>query len=188
MDETEGLEQIDEEVAAMSEAELQEYNDELVDEVKKFIEQNSERNHDQVERIKDDREFAAGQQWDKIDKTNRGENRIEEAIPVIENPISAVVNPISARPFRSIAEPIAQRYDIAALYLFGSYARGEATPQSDLDFRVDRGNMTDLLELGGLYSDLEAGFQKKLDVLTTQMLSPDFLARTRAEEVLIYAG
>ena len=38
---------------------------------------------------------------------------------------------------RSIANPIAQRYNIAALYLFGSYARGEATAQSDLDFRVD---------------------------------------------------
>lgn len=105
MDEIEELEQIDEDVAAMSETELQEYNDELVAEVKKFIEQNSERNHDQVERIKADREFAAGQQWDKVDHTNRGENRIEEAIPIIENPISAVVNPIAARPFRTIAEP-----------------------------------------------------------------------------------
>ena len=105
MDEIEELEQIDEDVAAMSETELQEYNDELVAEVKKFIEQNSERNHDQVERIKDDREFAAGQQWTKDDKTNRDANRIEEAIPVIENPISAVVNPIAARPFRTIAEP-----------------------------------------------------------------------------------
>lgn len=88
---------------------------------------------------------------------------------------------------KSIASPIARRYNIAALYLFGSYARGEATPGSDMDFRVDRGNMTDLLELGGLYSDLEAGFDKKLDVLTTQMLSPAFLDRIRREEVLIYA-
>ena len=47
---------------------------------------------------------------------------------------------------RSIANPIARRYNIAALYLFGSYARGEATAQSDLDFRVDRGKMTDFLE------------------------------------------
>lgn len=88
---------------------------------------------------------------------------------------------------KAIANPIARCYGIAALYLFGSYARGEATPQSDLDFRVDRGNMVDLLELGGLYSDLETGFQKKLDVLTTQMLSPDFLNSIRGEEVLIYA-
>ena len=89
---------------------------------------------------------------------------------------------------KAIAHPIAQRYGIAALYLFGSYARGEATPQSDLDFRVDRGNLIDLLELGGLFSDLEDGFQKKLDVLTTQMLSPAFLNSIRSEEVLIYAS
>ena len=88
---------------------------------------------------------------------------------------------------KAIAHPIAKRYGIAALYLFGSYARGEATPQSDIDFRVDRGNLDDLLELGGLFSDLEDSFQKNLDVLTTQMLSPDFLSSIRSEEVLIYA-
>ena len=89
---------------------------------------------------------------------------------------------------KAIAYPIAQRYGIAALYLFGSYARGEATPQSDIDFRVDRGNLVDLLELGGLFSELEDGFQKNLDVLTTQMLSPAFLNSIRSEEVLIYAS
>lgn len=105
MDEQEELENVDAAVAEMSDAELQEYNDDLVAEVKDFIDKNSERNRDQVKRIKADREFAAGQQWDKIDRTNRGENRLEEEIPVIENPISAVVNPISAKPFRTVAEP-----------------------------------------------------------------------------------
>ena len=94
----------------------------------------------------------------------------------------------SIEEIKAIAEPIARRYNIGALYLFGSYARGEANAQSDLDFRVDRGNLTDMLELGGLYSDLEEGFQKKLDVLTTQMLSPEFLSRIQPEEVLVYAG
>ena len=89
---------------------------------------------------------------------------------------------------KEIAYPIARRYGIASLYLFGSYARGKATPQSDLDFRVDRGDLVDLLELGGLFSDLEESFQKHLDVLTTQMLSPAFLNSIRAEEVLIYAS
>lgn len=105
MDETEELEAVEAAVAEMSDDELQEYNDDLVAEVKDFIEKNSERNRDQVKRIKADREFAAGQQWDKTDRTNRGENRLEEEIPVIENPISAVVNPISAKPFRTVAEP-----------------------------------------------------------------------------------
>ena len=88
---------------------------------------------------------------------------------------------------KSIAVPIARRYNIAAMYLFGSYARGEATGSSDIDFRVDRGGMKNMLELGGLYSDLEVGFDKKLDVLTTQMLTPEFLNSIRPEEVLIYA-
>ena len=61
-------------------------------------------------------------------------------------------------------------------------------PASDLDFRVDRGKMVDMLALGGLYSDLKESFQKKLDVLTTQMLSSSFLDGIRREEVLIYAN
>ena len=44
----------------------------------------------------------------------------------------------SIEKIKAIAAPIAQRYNIEALYLFGSYARGEATSQSDMDFRVDR--------------------------------------------------
>ena len=75
---------------------------------------------------------------------------------------------------KAIAAPLARQYGVAALYLFGSYARGEATSQSDLDFLVDRTGMEDLLALGGLYSDLEKSFDKPLDVLTAQMLSEDF--------------
>ena len=89
---------------------------------------------------------------------------------------------------REIAQPIAQRYGIPALYLFSSYARGEATPQSDIDFRVDRGNLVDLLELGGLFSDLEDAFQKRVHVVTTQMLSSVFLNSICAEEIPIYGS
>ena len=92
----------------------------------------------------------------------------------------------SLEEIRSIAAPLAHQYGVAALYLFGSYARGEATPQSDLDFLVDRTGVEDLLALGGLYSDLEKGFDKPLDVLTTQMLSDDFRKSIQPEEVLLY--
>lgn len=88
---------------------------------------------------------------------------------------------------KTIAGPIAKQHGIAALYLFGSYARGEATPQSDLDFRIEKGNLRSLLQLAGFQLDLEEHFSKKLDVLTTQMLTPQFLSSIRPEEVLIYA-
>ena len=88
---------------------------------------------------------------------------------------------------KAIAVPLAREYGLAALYLFGSYARGEATPQSDLDFLIDRSGMEDLLALGGFCSDMEKRFDKPLDVLTTQMLSNDFRAAIQPERVLLYA-
>ncbi len=88
---------------------------------------------------------------------------------------------------KTIAGPIAKQHGVAALYLFGSYARGEATPQSDLDFRIEKGNLRSLFQLAGFQLDLEEHFSKNLDVLTTQMLTPQFLSSIRPEEVLIYA-
>ena len=88
---------------------------------------------------------------------------------------------------KSIAAPIARQYGVAAMYLFGSYARGEATPKSDLDFRIDKGQLRSLFQLAGMQLALENGFQKDLDLLTTQMLTPQFLNDIRPEEVLIYA-
>lgn len=93
----------------------------------------------------------------------------------------------SIEEIKRIAGPIAAQYGVARLYLFGSYARGEATSSSDLDFRIDKGSLRSMFQLAGLQSELEKSFSKPLDVLTTQMLSPQFLARIQPEEVLIYA-
>ena len=93
----------------------------------------------------------------------------------------------SLEEIRAIAAPIAKKYGITALYLFGSSARGEASVQSDIDLRIDRGPIRSLLTLGGLYSDLGERFSKPLDLVTTQSLSPSFLDSIKDEEVLLYA-
>ena len=93
----------------------------------------------------------------------------------------------SIEEIRAIAAPIAQRHGVNALYLFGSYARGEATPASDMDFRIEKEHRFSLFQLAALQLDLETSFRKPLDVLTTQMLSPQFLRSIQAEEVLVYA-
>ena len=81
---------------------------------------------------------------------------------------------------------VAEQYGVARIFLFGSYARGEAKPDSDLDFRVDKGSLRGLIQLGGLYSDLEETFDKKLDLLTTNSLEQKFLDRISSEEILVY--
>jgi len=92
------------EVAEMSDIELQEYNDQMVEEVKDFINRNMQRNTKQVKRMKEDRKFAAGEQWDDKDRSNRAEGRLELAIPICQNVISAVINPINAHPHHVSAE------------------------------------------------------------------------------------
>ena len=51
----------------------------------------------------------------------------------------------------------------------------------------DEKPISDLLKLGGLVSELEDAFNKKVDVLTTQMLSTDFLNRIHCVEILIFS-
>ena len=73
---------------------------------------------------------------------------------------------------RSRTLPIIQKYHIPAMYLFGSYARGQATEDSDLDFLVDTTgtDLTSLLRLGALYCDLENAFEKRIDLITVRSI------------------
>ena len=87
---------------------------------------------------------------------------------------------------RAIAAPLAREYGVGALYLFGSYARGEATPESDLDFRIDRGRVRSLFKLGGLYNAFTDALHKPVDLLTTDSLDMNFRNEISPEEVMIY--
>ena len=43
--------------------------------------------------------------------------------------------------------PVAKRYAVASVWLFGSYARGEATCDSDVDLLIDGGAIHSLYQL-----------------------------------------
>ena len=71
---------------------------------------------------------------------------------------------------KKLVFPIIQKYNIPAMYLFGSYSRGEATEESDLDFLIDTTGtrLTSLLAMGELYCDLEEVFHKEIDLITVR--------------------
>lgn len=73
---------------------------------------------------------------------------------------------------RSKVLPILVKYRIPAMYLFGSYARGDATEDSDIDFLIDTTGteLTSLLRLGALYCDLEEAFQIPIDLITVRSI------------------
>jgi predicted nucleotidyltransferase len=62
-------------------------------------------------------------------------------------------------------EKIAQKYEIEEAYLFGSYARGEATKQSDVDIFIKEGKIQTLLQLCGFRLDVQDALKKKIDIV-----------------------
>mgnify|MGYP003370464362 CR=1 FL=1 len=73
---------------------------------------------------------------------------------------------------RRIITPIAQKYNLSAVYLFGSYARGTAREDSDLDLLVDTtgSQIFGFFEFASLHIDLEEAFQKKVDLITMRSI------------------
>ena len=49
--------------------------------------------------------------------------------------------------FALLVRPLAKKYHVKEVYLFGSYARGEADAQSDLDFLIFGGDGFRLTEI-----------------------------------------
>lgn len=82
--------------------------------------------------------------------------------------------------------PVCRQYGIDKVFLFGSYVRGEATEQSDVDLRVDLGGNLKGLEVAGFYADMEDALGRRIDIMTTRQLSEQFLRSIEREEVQIY--
>lgn len=58
--------------------------------------------------------------------------------------------------------------------VFGSYARGEMTDDSDIDIVLDVDDDISLLDLGGAYMDLREKLNRKVDLILKGGISPIF--------------
>ena len=94
--------------------------------------------------------------------------------------------PYTIAELQRLIKPVAVRYGVRRVLLFGSYARGEATLHSDIDLRIDNGAIKDYFELSGFQQELEAILSGAVDVLTTGSLEDKFLSRIADEEVILY--
>ena len=65
---------------------------------------------------------------------------------------------------------IAAEHGARNVRVFGSVVRGEARPDSDLDFLVDMDPGRTLLDMGGLLMDLRDALGQEVDVVTERGL------------------
>ena len=63
--------------------------------------------------------------------------------------------PYTIDEIKAITTPVAIKHGITRMSLFGSYARGEANDDSDVDLYVDKGKMTSLVKYFSFVNDLE---------------------------------
>ena len=78
---------------------------------------------------------------------------------------------------------IAERHGAKNVRVFGSVARGEAGPDSDIDFLVDMETGRSLLDNIALWQELEDLLGRKVDLLTAGGLYPLLRDRIHAEAI-----
>lgn len=77
---------------------------------------------------------------------------------------------------RQVVIPLAEKYDILKVDLFGSYANGNATEKSDADFLVTFNvEIPSIFKVMGFKEELKNSLNNSVDVVTLPMAQPDKL-------------
>ncbi len=84
-------------------------------------------------------------------------------------------------------KPLAEKYKIKEVYLFGSYARNEATEDSDLDFLVYGGDEFKLTLIFAFAEELRRDFKNDVDVFEIHEIDQEseLYRRIMQERILI---
>jgi len=87
----------------------------------------------------------------------------------------------------SLVKPVAEKYGIKEIYLFGSYARGEADGDSDLDFLVFGGEDFKLTMVFAFAEELRGVLKKNVDVFEISEINKgsDFYNTIMKERMLV---
>jgi predicted nucleotidyltransferase len=78
---------------------------------------------------------------------------------------------------------IAARHGVTSVRVFGSFARGEARDDSDLDLLIEAGSATTPWFPGGLVADLEAELGRRVEVVEERSLNRLIRDRVLSEAI-----
>ena len=97
---------------------------------------------------------------------------------------------------KTLITPVAKRHKLRSVYVFGSYARNEATEDSDVDLLIDREGSAihGIFGMNALLGEFKEALGKDVDLVTLQSLrqestirsNSDFIESVMKERVKIY--
>lgn len=77
-------------------------------------------------------------------------------------------------------------HGVKKIAIFGSYARGEVSSESDLDILVEFSERKSLLDLVGIEMELSELLNIKVGLLTEKSISPYLIDTIKKEAIMIY--
>jgi len=83
--------------------------------------------------------------------------------------------------------PVLKKHQVKRASVFGSFARGEARRNSDIDILVEMPEAASLFDLVGLKSDLEKKIKITVDLLTYRSVHNLIKKHVKKDELQIYA-
>lgn len=102
------------------------------------------------------------------------------------NPIDESHGVINIEYIQQKCEKVFEEYEIEFCYLFGSYAKGKATPKSDVDLLIS--TEVSGLKFYGLVEEIRTALHKKVDVLNMNQLTdnPELTKEILKDGIKIY--
>lgn len=100
------------------------------------------------------------------------ENRNGYIVSLINTDLNKSIYTI--KEIKTLIKPILNKYGITEIYLFGSYARGEAKESSDIDIYCNKGNVKTFIDQGLLEDELEKALNKKVDIVFDSSYIDDY--------------
>lgn len=119
---------------------------------------------------------------DLINKLDSVHNRNSYITNLIINDLKP--NVLSIKQIKDRIKPIIKKHQIKDVYLFGSYSRGEANENSDVDIYCDKGDLRTLYDEVDLIDELENALGKKVDLVTIGSRMQDFFKQQIEEDMI----
>jgi predicted nucleotidyltransferase len=121
------------------------------------------------------------------------ENRQGYIKGLIRNDIKGSGDILSVDSIRRMILPVVKKFGIDRVFLFGSYARGEATPQSDIDLVIEGGTAEGLLDFIRLKEAMSESVGKNVDIVERRAVEVNisrsgkrFRSHIERDQVLLY--
>lgn len=101
---------------------------------------------------------------DVIQKLDGISNRNSYISNLIKKDLCSAI--LTIKQIKQLIKPVMEKHHISDVYLFGSYARGEARSDSDVDIYCSEGDVITLYNEVDFIKELEKALGKKVDVVT----------------------